>query len=196
VTGGTTATPIILTTGAHGIATGEVASVTVAGVAGLAGANGTWIAQAVDATHLRLRGTVGSGAYTSGGTVQRTDTYTVIAEITDIQDAGISATMIETTAHDGSGYASRIPTFLSGNTMRVACNWVPAHVTHNATTGLMYLLGARITRHYLLVWPGATKPSWFFSAWATGDRKAAPVAGALTSAIQLEVDGAMIFTAA
>src|SRR5215831_3267214 len=84
VTGGTTATPIVLTTAAHGIPVGDVASVTVVGVGGL-NANGTWIAQAVDATHLTLRGSVGSGTYTSGGTVTPTDTFTVIAEVTNIE---------------------------------------------------------------------------------------------------------------
>src|SRR4030095_10956530 len=83
VTGGTTATPVVLTTAAHGIPTGDVSSVTVAGVNGLVGANGTWIAQATDATHLQLRGSVGTGADNRGGTGQGSATYTVIAEVTD-----------------------------------------------------------------------------------------------------------------
>src|SRR5262245_11305220 len=197
VTGGTATTPIVLTTAAHGIATGDVSTGTVTGVTGLTGANGTWLVEATDATHLRLRGTVGGGAYSGGGTFTRTSTYTTIAEMTDVQDAGLMATTINVTAHDGNGYGSNIPTFLRGNTMRMALNWVPANPQHNATTGLSFLLTQRITRPYLVVWPshvGVPRPAWYFSAWTTEDRKAAPVAGALTSAIQFEVDGPLIFT--
>jgi hypothetical protein len=185
----------VLTTAAHGIPIGDVDSVVVSGVTGITGANGVFVAQALTATTVRLRGSIGVGTYAGGGTMQRSDTYTVIAEITDIQDAGLSAALVETTAHDGDGYASRIPTFLSGNTMRIACNWIPAHPTHNATTGLMFLMGQRVTRRYMLVWPDANKTTWLMFAWVTEDRKSAPVAGALTSAIQLEIDGAPLLAA-
>ena len=195
VTGGTTTTPIVLTTDPHLIPVGEVTTVVVASVTGL-NANGVWIVQSLSATTVRLRLSVGVGAYGGGGTMQITDTYTTIAELTNVEDAGVSATLVETTAHDGNGYATRIPTFLSGNTMRLSLNWVPAHATHNATTGLTYLLGTRLTRRFMIVWPGATKPAWFFSAWVVQDRKAAPVAGALTTSASLEVDGAPMLTAA
>jgi hypothetical protein len=193
ITAATNATPIVVTTASpHGI---PLNSVVIAGVTGNTGANGVWVVQALTTTTVRLRGSIGNGAYGGGGTMQRSDTYTVIAEITDIQDAGLSVALVETTAHDGSGYASRIPTFLSGNMMRIACNWVPAHATHNATTGLTFLLNQRVTRRYLLVWPDAARTAWLMFAWVTMDTKAAPVAGALTSQIQLEIDGAPLLAA-
>lgn len=189
-------TPIdVITSVVHGIPVGQVDSVVIAGVTPAA-VNGTWIVQALDAGTLRLRGSVAAGVYGGGGTITRTDTYTVIAELTNIEDTGIMATLIETTAHDGSGYASRIPTFLSGNTMRLSLNWVPGHPTHDPLTGLMYLLGQRVTRHFMIVWPDAAKTAWFMNAWVVQDRKAAPVAGALTTSAALEVDGAPILAAA
>src|ERR1043166_8914288 len=127
ISAATNATPIVITTAAHGIPVGDVSVVTVAGVGGNTGANGTWVAQALTTTTLRLRGSVGNGAYTSGGTAQRTDTFTTIAELTNLEDQGLSTTVIDISAHDGNGYASRIPTFLNGNTMRLSLNLVPAH---------------------------------------------------------------------
>ena len=77
ITGATNATPIVVTTStAHGIA--DVSYATVAGVGGNTGANGTWVVSAVDATHLTLRGSVGNGAYTTGGTLTPQDTFLAI----------------------------------------------------------------------------------------------------------------------
>ena len=196
ISGATNATPIVITA-AHGIPVGDVDVMQISGVGGNTAANGTWIVQALTTTTLALRGSAGNGAYTTGGSAQRLDTYTVIAEVTNIEDSGMMATLVNVTAHDGNGYESQIPTFLRGNTMRLACNWVPAHPTHDALTGLTYLLTQRVTRHYMIVWPSktATKPVWSFSAWVTQDRKAAPVAGALTTAAQFEIDGRMVFAA-
>lgn len=197
VTGGTATTPIVLTTAAHGIPVGEVDVVTVAGVGGLSGANGTWVVQAITATTLRLRGSVGGGAYTSGGTVTRQDTYTTIAEITNIQDSGLNTTMVDVTSHDAvGGYGSMIPTFLRGNTMRVDFNLVPLHPTHDQTTGLLSIALSRQSRRFMLVFPDTAKTAWSFAAFVVQDRTQAPVAGALTSSASLEVDGAMLLSAA
>lgn len=64
-----TTTVTVTTTANHGYGTGDV--VTISGVAGLVGANGTWTITRTGATTFTLDGAVGSGTYTSGGTVQR-----------------------------------------------------------------------------------------------------------------------------
>jgi PKD repeat protein/DNA-binding beta-propeller fold protein YncE len=67
VTGATNASPIAVTTAlAHGLATGQ--RVSIAGVLGNTAANGVFPVTVVDATHFTLDGSIGSGAYTSGGT--------------------------------------------------------------------------------------------------------------------------------
>lgn len=75
VSGGTAASPIVFTTSApHGFAVGMM--VTVSGVNGLTGANGTWRVSAVgSATTFTAEGTTGGGAYTSGGLVRATGVY-------------------------------------------------------------------------------------------------------------------------
>jgi len=69
VSGATNASPIVITTSAaHGLLTGAV--VTVASVGGNTGANGTFVITKLSNTTFSLNGSTGSGAYTSGGTVQ------------------------------------------------------------------------------------------------------------------------------
>lgn len=68
VTAATNATPIAVTTSAaHGRATGEI--VTISGVLGNLAANGTFTITVTGANTFTLNGSVGTGAYTSGGTV-------------------------------------------------------------------------------------------------------------------------------
>lgn len=68
VTAASTATPIVITTtSAHGLITGAV--VTVASVGGNTPANGTFKITRLSTTTFSLDGSIGVGAYTSGGTV-------------------------------------------------------------------------------------------------------------------------------
>jgi hypothetical protein len=68
VTAATNATPIAITTSAaHNLSTGN--QVCVDGVAGNLNANGYWVVTVTGSTTFTLNGSVGSAAYTSGGTV-------------------------------------------------------------------------------------------------------------------------------
>jgi hypothetical protein len=195
IAGATVGFPLTLTTAVpHGVV--DVTWVTVAGVGGTTTANGSWIAARLDPTHLWLRDAVGNAAYTGGGTVTPTDTFAVVAELTNLQDVGLMATVLDVTSHDGGLYASRIPSFLSGNAMRLDINLVPLHPTHNWTAGLMAMLLARVKRNWLVVWPDAGKTAWHFTGFVVADRSQAPVAGALTASITIEIDGAPSLAAA
>lgn len=71
ITGATNASPIVLTV-PQGILVADRSSVLVSGVGGTTAANGGWYAcTRVDKTHVSLDGSVGNGAYTSGGTLQQ-----------------------------------------------------------------------------------------------------------------------------
>lgn len=196
VTGGTATTPIVLTVPGHGIAVGNIDLVTVAGVAGLTGANGGWQVQATDATHLTLRGSVGGGAYTSGGTVTRNDTFHMVACITNLEDLGLMTTSIDVSCHDGNGWVSRIPTFINGNTLRVTYNLIPADITHNGMTGFPAIMVGRERRNYIVVFPDTAKSAWSFLGFVTSQRDQAPVQGALTGIATIETDGPMVLVAA
>lgn len=73
VTGATNATPIVITSASHNLATGM--RVTIATVGGNTSANGTFVITRVDANSFSLDSSVGNGAYTSGGTWTVTGLY-------------------------------------------------------------------------------------------------------------------------
>ncbi len=66
ISGATNATPIVIALTGHGFLTGQ--RVVISGVGGNTTANGTWTVTVVDQDHFSLNGSVGNGAYTSGGT--------------------------------------------------------------------------------------------------------------------------------
>ncbi len=65
ITAASNATPIVITSAAHGLATGN--TVKVEGVGGNSDANDTWIITVVDANNFSLDGSSGNAAYTGGG---------------------------------------------------------------------------------------------------------------------------------
>ena len=73
VTAATNATPIVVTSSAHGLTTGT--RITISGVAGNTAANGTFVVTRVDANTFSLDDSVGTGGYTSGGTWNTTGLY-------------------------------------------------------------------------------------------------------------------------
>lgn len=74
ISGATNATPIVVTCANHGLSTGTF--ITVSGVVGNTGANGTTTITSIDTNTFSLDGSVGSGAYTSGGIWNVTGLYT------------------------------------------------------------------------------------------------------------------------
>lgn len=76
IIGATNATPIVAQAGAaEGINTGD--TVTIASVLGNGHANGSFPATVIDATHLSLGGSSGSGVYSGGGTWSSIGTATI-----------------------------------------------------------------------------------------------------------------------
>lgn len=69
ITAATNASPIVITSTAHGLSTGD--PVTVASVGGNTAANGDWVVTRVDANSFSLDGSTGNDDYTSGGTATR-----------------------------------------------------------------------------------------------------------------------------
>lgn len=75
ITGATNASPIVITSASHGLTTGT--RVTITGVDGNTGANGTFTITRVSADTFSLDGSSGTGSYTSGGTWNVTGLYGV-----------------------------------------------------------------------------------------------------------------------
>lgn len=75
VAGASNASPIVITDADHGLTTGT--AVTISGVGGNTAANGTFVVTRINANTFSLNGSVGNGAYTSGGTWHATGLYDV-----------------------------------------------------------------------------------------------------------------------
>ena len=84
ITGATNASPIVITSAAHGLTTGTL--VTISGVLGNTAANGTFTVTVIDPNTFSLQGSTGNGAYTSGGTWTVTGLYS--CSITPTQGNG------------------------------------------------------------------------------------------------------------
>lgn len=193
ISAATNATPIVVTA-PHGIAVGNVTWVTITGVLGNTGANGTWVGESVGTTTMKLRGSVGTGAYTSGGSMSIRGTFTKIAELVNLTPIGISFNMVDCSAHDGSGWGSSIPTFKRGVDMRVEINLVPDHPTHDEITGMIGLALGKIRRDWLIVLPDAGKTTIAFQAWVSDHGTVTPFDGVLRSSPVLSIDGAMVWS--
>lgn len=94
IQGATNATPVVVTSANHGLTTGSY--VTVSGVLGNAGANGTFPVTRLTASTFELDGSVGSGDYASGGTwnVAGLYRYQVEAAAVDGFESGVCYTAL------------------------------------------------------------------------------------------------------
>ena len=189
----TNATPIVVTTSTnHGVT--DFSYGTITGVVGTTSANGTWILERVSNTQLRLRGSVGNGAYVSGGSLVIAGTFATIAELRNPNDAGMQTTTVDVSAHDGDGWSSEIVVTKSTQAMRLDVNLVGDDPTHDPDTGLLSLFQSGAKRHFLLVLPQPPtgfKPVCalfgFVNAYETGF----VVNQALQATFTVEFDGGM-----
>lgn len=96
ITGASNTAPITITTsGAHGLTNSSI--VYISGVLGNTAANGFWAVTVLTATTFILNGSVGSGAWTSGGTVNVCTTATFKADLAGTSGTSVAGTITRTT---------------------------------------------------------------------------------------------------
>jgi hypothetical protein len=76
IIGATNASPIVVTSAAHGLANGDV--IHIAGVIGNSAANGGWVVANVTTDTFELVGSTGNGTYSSGGIWQKGNDATAV----------------------------------------------------------------------------------------------------------------------
>jgi hypothetical protein len=79
LTNATNASPIVVTSNSHGLTTGT--RVTITGVVGNTGANGTFVITVVNSDSFSLDSSAGGGAYVSGGVWNVTGLYKVSLDV-------------------------------------------------------------------------------------------------------------------
>lgn len=111
VTGATNASPIVVTSTAHGLKTGN--RVTFSGVGGNTAANGDWTVTRLTDDTFSLDGSTGSAPYTTGGTWHVTGLYQI--------DVALSS---------GDGYEA-------GEVYFAVVTWIVSSVTYAKTLSFM-----------------------------------------------------------
>lgn len=140
VSGATNATPIVITTSsAHGFSNGDL--VGVAGIGGNTAANGyIWEISSASGSTLTLNGSVGNGAYTSGGTLYKLTNTRATALTT--QDGVLVKTGAVTRRYLGTGMtggtSGQMDDAVQKRMLYSFYNQVPKHAKVNYATSHTY----------------------------------------------------------
>lgn len=137
-----------------------------------------------------------SSAKSSFGTLLKigdgggSEVFTTIAEVKDIAGPELGANTADITNHSSTGgWEEKLSTILKGGAVKFDLNWIPTTATHNATAGLINDLENRTRRNFQMVFPDGSSSTWAFAALVTGFSPAAPVDGALTASVTLDITG-------
>jgi hypothetical protein len=124
------------------------------------------------------------------GTIVKINGVT-IPELRNATDIGMTFAMADVSAHDGTGWASSIPTLKRGKPVTLEINYIPGIAAHIA---LFTAAQTRASTPFTVTLPTTGNPVWSFSAFV-GDIgiPATPVDGALPLRVILTPDGAITF---
>ncbi len=114
------------------------------------------------------------------------ETFTTIAEVTDIKGPTLSLDTIEATSHDS---ANATKEFVAGlkdaGEVTFSVNFIPTNATQSYATGLIKDWYNRTKRNFRMVFPDTT--TWNFAAFVTRFEPAAPVDGKLAADVTLKI---------
>lgn len=119
-----------------------------------------------------------------------TESFTTIAEVTEIGGPELSLDTEDGTHHGSTGgWEEVIPTILRSGTVPFTIQYDPAGATHDASTGLLADMGDKTLRNFELVFPDTGSTTWSFSAYVVGFTPGAPHDGKLTAECSLKISG-------
>lgn len=119
-----------------------------------------------------------------------TETFTAIAEVTDLSGPGFELKAIDATNHSSTGgWEEFIGGLLSGGEVSFEVNFIPTHATHGYSTGLLKDMVNRTKRNFQLVFPDTGTTTWGFAALVTNFEPKEPVDDKLSASITLKLSG-------
>lgn len=119
------------------------------------------------------------------------ESFTTIAEVTDIGGPELALEIAEVTSHSSSGgWKEKIGALLDGGQVGFSINYIPTDSTHNNTAGLIKDMRTRTVRNFQLVFTDSGNTTWSFAALVVGFSPAEPIDNALTAECTLEITGA------
>lgn len=118
------------------------------------------------------------------------ESFTTIAEVTDISGPSFSRESIETTSHDSTGgYREFIPGLREGGEVTFSVNFMPGDTTHDQSTGMLNQFDDDNVHNWQVVYPTTPAKTWNFAAFLTKFDTKAPVGDKLSADITLQVSG-------
>jgi predicted secreted protein len=129
-----------------------------------------------------------------GTRLQRSDmgsppTWATIAEVKSITGPSMKGATLVVTSHDTLGnWEEKLAGLLDAGELTFAVNFIPSHVTHNATVGFVADFVNRTKRDHRLIFPDGPQTTWNFpNAQVTGCPITAPVDNVLESNVTLTI---------
>jgi hypothetical protein len=116
---------------------------------------------------------------------------TTVAEIVDIGGPSNEQAVHDAPSQDIT-WMKKVAGLVTAGEVSLGVNLIPKDATHDATTGLLSLLGLQYTTAWQLIYNDAgagTASVWNFSAYMTAFDQDAPVDGILAAAVTLNING-------
>ena len=118
------------------------------------------------------------------------ESFTTIAEVTEIGGPDLSLDTVDGTHHGSTGgWEEVIPTILRSGTVPFTIQYDPTDATHDASTGLIADMVNKTLRNYELVLPDDSSTTWSFSAYVVGFTPGAPHDDKLTAECEVKITG-------
>ena len=124
------------------------------------------------------------------------ESFTAVAEISNISGPGFSMDTAEVTHHESIGaFKEFVGTLLDGGEVTLEGNWLPANATQglNASGSLMYAYMNRTVDNYQIVWPDSGSTEWTFAALVTNIEPGSDVSDKSAVSFTLKVTGQPTF---
>ncbi len=114
--------------------------------------------------------------------------FTTIAEVGDIDGPSMSVDTIDMTNHSSPGARKEfVMSLIDSGEISFPINFIPTDETHDAETGIQYVMNQRAMWNWQIVFPDASQVQ--FTAGVTKFGVKAPVAGKLSADITLKISG-------
>lgn len=120
------------------------------------------------------------------------ETFTEIAEVGDVSSPEVTSDDVEVTNQQSpGGYLEHIAGLKDPGELQFDVNWLPSHVTHNATTGMAADANSGLIRTWEIRFPDPAHTKVVFRARVKKFAPKAPVKDKMTASVALRVTGAL-----
>jgi hypothetical protein len=118
------------------------------------------------------------------------ESFTTIAEVTDISWGGMKVSTAEVTNHGSvSAFKEIVATTVDPGQVKFSVNFLPTATTQAFATGLMRDLTARTKRNFQVVFPTSVPTTWLIAGYVSGFDQKGPVDGKLAADFTIDITG-------